>query len=211
MTVAAGDGSIYVVGVLTQAYEINSAQTDCFVLRLDASLNLIYARSFGSVTSVTSLVCSSVQVTRNSDFLYIGGTLGNGLFFSKMSGTTDNIKAQAIYPTTSGETLTMRRIILETGNAFTTSGAATAIGNDNNKLYFCGHTTANGYDFIFGRVLSSNVNVAGSSVTTDIIIQYGSPNYENPSLGDCALTEDLTYFVGVFSTNHQIQRSVSPI
>jgi hypothetical protein len=61
VTVAEGDGSIFVTGVLNGGHT-RSAGKDCFVLRLDQSLNRIYAKSFGITKTVNtmSLQCKSI-------------------------------------------------------------------------------------------------------------------------------------------------------
>ena len=47
--VAEGDGSIYVTGNIENSYTIGSYSLtkNCFVMRVDTELNLIYAKSFG--------------------------------------------------------------------------------------------------------------------------------------------------------------------
>lgn len=111
----------------------------------------------------------------------MGGTLGRSLLFMKMNNYAHNIYAVSVTPTTVSENLSMRRIILERGNAFLASGA------DNNYLYFCGKTDANGKDILIGRLSSGNIN-SGGVVTIDIIFRYGSP--DSDLIGDCALTDD---------------------
>lgn len=54
VTVAEGDGSIYVTGTIQYGHVRNkyfNAQTDCYVLKLDPNLNRIYAKSFGIQSS----------------------------------------------------------------------------------------------------------------------------------------------------------------
>jgi len=74
VAVAEADGSIFVTGVLVGGHT-RSGGTDCFVLRLDSSLNRIFSKSFGISRTQNSLnlKCKSIQVTRNADFLYVGG------------------------------------------------------------------------------------------------------------------------------------------
>jgi hypothetical protein len=107
-----------------------------------------------------------------------------------------------------------RRIILERDKPFSS-------GNDNNALYFCGFTDNNSGDMIFGKLTSTDI----SSYSTDalftadlanalkisIAFQYGSTDIEisgitktmSPnSFGDCVLTMDNAYMLGVFSTYH---------
>lgn len=119
-----------------------------------------------------------------------------------------NIAAITVTSNNAGDTLTLRRVLLEKNNAFITSGANT--GSDGNYLYFCGFTTSNNGDFMYGRLTSGNVD-SGGSIAVDIIFQYGSPDSEYTSRGDCALTEDNKYLFGVFSTNHQVKRTAASI
>ncbi len=64
------DGGIFVTGIITNAFTKGSS--DCFILRLDDQLDLVYAKSFGA--SSEYLECYSIQVTRNYDYIYLGGT-----------------------------------------------------------------------------------------------------------------------------------------
>ena len=79
VAVSEADGSIYVTGFV-MAYthqELRIDQRQCFVLRLDGQLNRIDARSFGYASAWTwsfGMVCNSIQVSRNGDFIYLGGT-----------------------------------------------------------------------------------------------------------------------------------------
>lgn len=50
----------------------------------------------------------------------------------KMNSFAQNIYAVSVNPVSVTENLTMRKILLEQGNAFLASGS------DNNYLYFCG-------------------------------------------------------------------------
>jgi hypothetical protein len=66
--------------------------TDCFLLKLDANLDRVYAKSFGKWGY--SMSCNSIQVTRNADFIYIGGTYNSAsLLFAKMNAYGDNVYA----------------------------------------------------------------------------------------------------------------------
>lgn len=123
-----------------------------------------------------------------------------------MNGFAERIVSTTVSPTTIGETVSMRRIIKERRNAFDTGTSS-----DNNHLYFCGFTSRNSDDMLFGRISSNNVNSGAPSITVDIIFEYGSPNSEYSGRGDCALTADNNYLIGVFSTNHGNTRSVSDI
>jgi hypothetical protein len=49
-----------------------------------------------------------------------------------MSNYADKILGASVNPLTAGESLSLRRILLEKGNAFLSTGS------DNNLLYFCG-------------------------------------------------------------------------
>jgi hypothetical protein len=89
-------------------------------------------------------------VTRNADFLYFGGYDGSKMFF----GYSNNYAEKVIGTTLTdpgGSTLTLRRIILEKGNAFTFDG------KDNNRLFFCGLVSANSGDFIFGYLTGGDI------------------------------------------------------
>jgi hypothetical protein len=93
-------------------------------------------------------------------------------------------------PSSGSETLSLKRIILENKNSF--SGT-----NDNNKLYFCGYTSSRNGEMIFGYVSSSFLTDT-TPISVTIAFRYGSPDTEME--GDCALSSDNEYFVGVFST-----------
>lgn len=80
----------------------------------------------------------------------------------------------------------MRRIILERDNAF-------SAGSDNNRLFFCGFTSGNNGDMLYGYLLSG---------TLELVFQYGSPSTETVGMGDCALTHDNQYLFGLLTTNH---------
>ncbi len=47
VTVSEGDGSIWITGYITGGFVRNNAATNCYVMRLDANLNVIMAKSFG--------------------------------------------------------------------------------------------------------------------------------------------------------------------
>ena len=165
VTVAEGDGSIYVTGYLRNMFTRKGLSSnvpyynpwntkvgdhDCFVLKLDGDLNRIYAKSFGFISSDTNkfLTCSSIQVSRNSDHIYLGGNSDRGLFFAKAWTNFQSIAMTKITPNSATETLSIRRILLERNKAI----------NSNEKLYFCGFTTDNNGDMIFGR-LSFTVSI----------------------------------------------------
>jgi hypothetical protein len=61
VAIAEGDGSIYITGSLASGHT-RSTGIDCFVIKLDSSLNRIYAKSFGSNknSAGSSLSCKSI-------------------------------------------------------------------------------------------------------------------------------------------------------
>jgi len=52
VAVSEGDGSIYVTGTIKTGFVRDTAVSDCFVMKLDTLLNVIYARSFGNGVNV---------------------------------------------------------------------------------------------------------------------------------------------------------------
>lgn len=60
VTVAEADGSILVVGSITGGFVRSTSRSDCFVLKLDAQLNRIWAMSIGQTTLTKNLVCNSI-------------------------------------------------------------------------------------------------------------------------------------------------------
>ena len=48
VAVSDGDGSIYVTGTIWGGFVRDTAVKDCFIIKMDSLLNVIYARSFGS-------------------------------------------------------------------------------------------------------------------------------------------------------------------
>lgn len=114
VAVAEADGSIFVTGVLNGGHTRSNGK-DCFVLRLDQSLNRIYAKSFGITRTLNNmnLQCKSIQVTRNADFIYVGGEQDNGLFITKMSSNLDTMSTTTLFSKTTSEQLSMRRLLLE--------------------------------------------------------------------------------------------------
>ncbi len=68
--------------------------------------------------------------------------------------------------------------------------------SDENELYFCGYTSKDKGDFFFGKI---DKNFAVASV-----YRYGSTETEIG--GDCSLTIDSEYLVGIFSTNYNNPR-----
>jgi hypothetical protein len=62
------EGSTYVTGTINRW---TRGSYDCFLLRLTSSLERVYLKTFGS--SNLGETCNSIQVTRNNDYIYIGG------------------------------------------------------------------------------------------------------------------------------------------
>ena len=150
VAVAEADGSIFVTGVLNGGHT-RSAGKDCFVLRLDQSLNRIYAKSFGITKTLSNmnLQCKSIQVTRNCDFIYVGGEQDKGLFITKMSSNLNKMSTSTLFSKTTTDNLTMRRLILERDVPL----------DNNQKIYFCGFTDSNSGDMLFGYATSTNLHV----------------------------------------------------
>ena len=63
------DGGIFVTGYINGAFTLGG--NDCFVLRLNYTLDMIWVKSFGTVTNNEE--CMSIQITRNYDYFYLGG------------------------------------------------------------------------------------------------------------------------------------------
>lgn len=63
------DGTVYVTGYLNS--KVRGALSDCFVMRLDHLLDVVYVKSFGDAANGEQ--CKSIQVTRSNDYIYIGG------------------------------------------------------------------------------------------------------------------------------------------
>jgi hypothetical protein len=100
-----------------------------------------------------------------------------------------------------GETLTMRRIMLEKSKK---------VGNE--YLYFCGFTTSSSGDMIFGRISSTGWSATNiGTIQVDMTYQYGSPDIETIGNGDCKMSDDNKYIVGLFTTRHQLERTFSTI
>ncbi len=66
-------------------------------------------------------------------------------------------------------------------------------------MYFCGSTPLNNGDFFFGKVDKTFSNV--------MVYRYGSTETETG--GDCTLTLDNEYLVGIFSTNYNNPRAAT--
>jgi hypothetical protein len=87
----------------------------------------------------------------------------------------------------------MRRILLTNDQAFSAT-------NDNNNLFFCASvTTTNGGDYIFGML--------DTTFAITRAYRYGTSGSE--VIGDCALTKDNEYLIGLFSSNYYHPRDAS--
>lgn len=179
------------------------------------------------------MVCNSIQVSRNGDFIYLGGThqmrdYSNRpyLFFAKLDATGDRVATTTFVTNSNSYLFAMRRIILEKNKGL----------NENAALYFCGfihnqysYTSNTHYnytseaDMVLGKLshkdISSYATEAdldadkANAIKIEFIIRYGGPgtpeyDYEDPiespnHNGDCFLTDDNAYLLGVFSTKHQ--------
>eukprot|EP00347_Sterkiella_histriomuscorum_P021608 403333387 len=194
------DGGIFVTGFLSNAWTLGGY--DCFVLRLNYTLQVVYAKSFG--TSTDNELCYSIQVTRNYDYIYLGGikylTTGSTyreMIFFKFDAYLDKGMATSLIPTTNSDQLSLKRIMLTQKQTYSST-------NDNNVLYFCGATdNANG-DIIVGTVTSTAISTATTpvvqSMTVSQVFRYGSVHYE--ALANCVLTEDNTHILVLFNTRH---------
>ncbi len=89
-------------------------------------------------------------MTRNSDYIYLAGENGKSLFFAKASGNLNKVFTTTLSSKTAADTLTMRRLLLEKD----------VVLDDNQKLYFCGFTSGNSGDMIFGYISSNDVHSA---------------------------------------------------
>lgn len=121
----------------------------------------------------------------------------------KLSQYADSfIYTRRILPTSTTEILTMKRILLSYRKSFTM--VATGVGasnSDNNDVYFCASTNSNGGDYMYGRI-NSNFGI-------ERVVRYGTTSSE--TLGDCALTSDNQYLIGVFNSNYYKPRTVATI
>ena len=157
------DGSIFVTGevsgwsanlfaTLTGSY---TQTEDCFLLKLDSHLNLVYARSVGSRLKDS---CTSIQVTRNADYIYLAGntdySVTGSIFIMKLDGLGLIVYyATLLKPNVGGATMSMRRIMLSNErNVFGAWPNGNALGDKdiNQKVYFCGQFTSGTGDFLFG-------------------------------------------------------------
>ena len=71
----------------------------------------------------------------------------------------------------------------------------------NNRVYFCG--SVNSADMLFGYVTSTLL----TSIQVTYAFKYGSPDTDKNF--ECALTNDDTYFIGVFTTSHSVPRATN--
>ena len=114
------DGGIFVTGIITSSTAgetpFTKGEADCFILRLNYTLERVYAKSFG--VGSTWMGCYSIQVTRNYDYIYLGGVRKSSstasssqLFFAKTDTYVDTLIATQLTPDSS-DLLTLSRIIL---------------------------------------------------------------------------------------------------
>lgn len=193
------DGTVYITGYLKKYIRRStssvSADRDCYVMRLDYKLNIVYLKSFGDYNYYAE-DCRSIKVTRNNDYLYIGGQRENTatgqieLFFVKLTALADEFATPTKF-LRYGNTVSLKRILLTQGRSFLGT-------NDQNDVYFCGHTSANNGDFFFGKL--------DNTFTFQAIYRYGSTETEMGA--DCTLTLDSQYLVGIFSTNYHKPRGI---
>lgn len=139
------DGTPYVTGQMTGYVR---GGYDCFVMKLNFDLSLTYLKTFGE--SGTDEKCTSIQVTRNNDYIYLGGErVKSGryeIFFVKLTAQADGFVSSAhmIYLSYTSN-LSLRRILLTNDKAFVGT-------SDENEFYFCGTTVSNNGDFFFGKI-----------------------------------------------------------
>ena len=81
------DGTTYATGIINR---YTRGSYDCFVTRLTSFLERVYFKTFGTTLNEQ---CLSIQVTRNNDYIYIGGQRVNGanteIFFVKLTALAD--------------------------------------------------------------------------------------------------------------------------
>lgn len=160
----ASDGGIYVLGMISGGFTFSSTSTHCFILRLDETLAKTNARSFGVNGKV--LTCNSLQLTRNADYMYVGGIIQHtrsSLFFAKMDSRAWKIIATSLEHNSNN--FGLRWIIKDNNKAF--SGT-----DDQHTVYFCGFYrdgTYNG-DMVYGHFTSSSL----TSISLSVVFQYGS-------------------------------------
>jgi hypothetical protein len=117
VTTSEADGSIYVTGQHQYCHtRKTTSDYDCFIMKLDGQANRIFTKSFGFETGnpLKSIKCMAIEITRNADYIFLGGTIDNKmLFFSKASATLDTMIFTSVLPTTSGGVPSLRRMIIE--------------------------------------------------------------------------------------------------
>lgn len=132
MAASEADGSIYITGSHNFGHTRKSdANYDCFVLKLDGQLNRIFSKSFGFLATdiFQSIYCTHIQVTRNADYIFLGGSVDNkNIFFGKTSATLDKMVFTTLTPNAVAEVPSLRRIMIETNVTLASQP----------KLYFCG-------------------------------------------------------------------------
>jgi hypothetical protein len=85
-------------------------------MKLDGQANRLFTKSFGFETGnpLKSIKCMAIEITRNADYIFLGGTIDNKmLFFSKASATLETMIFTSVLPTTSGGVPSLRRMIIE--------------------------------------------------------------------------------------------------
>jgi len=156
------------------------------------------------------------------------GNLGNRpyLFFAKLDATGDRVATTTFVTNSNSYLYAMRRIILEKNKGVNENAALYFCGfihnkdsyNDNDHYDYFSEA-----DMVLGKLSHKDISsyATEADLNTDIanaikiefIIRYGGPgtpeyDYEDPiespnHNGDCFLTEDNAYLLGVFSTKHQ--------
>lgn len=82
---------------------------------------MIYAKSFGTSDNEQ---CYSIQVTRNYDYIYLGGVKYlaadnyREMIFYKFNSYTDSGIAVSLSPNTNSDTLQLKNILLTQKNTF---------------------------------------------------------------------------------------------
>lgn len=105
------DGGIFVTGFISAAF--SQGGWDCFVLRLNYTMDIIWAKSFG--TGGLHEQCYSIKVTRNYDYFYVGGiqyiTTTRSMIFYKFEAYGDSGITTTLTPTGT-DSLSLRRILM---------------------------------------------------------------------------------------------------
>ena len=111
------DGAVYITGFISGFTRATSfSNKDCFIMRLDYKLNIVFLKSFGDANDYNE-DCRSIKVTRNNDYIYIGGQRDNTasgkneMFFVKLTALGDSFAAVTSFLSYS-DTVSLRRILL---------------------------------------------------------------------------------------------------